>query len=159
MCANGIICQLNGPFRGRRHDGGILQESNLYDNLEKLCQGHKFVIYGDPAYPLRPLLLKLYGGSSLRPHEAHFNPIMSTVRQAVEWGFGKVAGDFAFVDYHKNQRLHLQRLGRMYTTLLANCHTCLYGSQVTDFFVSIRHHLMSIWCLFHLMLSRRIKPG
>ncbi|CAN7946698.1 unnamed protein product, partial [Ixodes hexagonus] len=101
MCANGIICQLDGPFRGRRHDGGILRESNLYDNLEKLCQGHKFVIYGDPAYPLRPLLLKPYGGSSLRPHEAHFNRVMSTVRQAVEWGFGKVAGDFAFVDYHK----------------------------------------------------------
>ncbi|KAH7935331.1 hypothetical protein HPB52_006301 [Rhipicephalus sanguineus] len=56
--------------------------------------------------------------------------------EAVEWGFGKVASEFAFVDFHKNQKMSRQRIGRMYrmATLLANCHTCLYGSLVCDYF-------------------------
>ncbi|XP_077557627.1 uncharacterized protein LOC144172909 [Haemaphysalis longicornis] len=134
MCANGIICQLDRPYKGRRHDAGILKESRLYENLEKVAQGQRLVIYGDPAYPLKPLLMKPYGGGSLQPHEARFNRRMSTVRQAVEWGFGKVAGEFAFVDFHKNQKFSLQHVRRMYkvATLLSNCHTCLYGSQVTE---------------------------
>ncbi|XP_042145608.1 protein ALP1-like [Ixodes scapularis] len=136
MSANGIICQLDGPFNGRRHDAGILKDTALYDNLQAINHGERYVIYGDPAYPLRPLLLKPFGGSRLLPHEALFNKRMSTVRQAVEWGFGKVAADFAFVDFHKNQKMSRQRLGRMYkvATLLSNCHTCLYGSQVSNFF-------------------------
>ncbi|XP_040358411.1 protein ALP1-like [Ixodes scapularis] len=136
MSANGIICQLVGPFNGRRHDAGILKDTALYDNLQAINHGERYVIYGDPAYPLRPLLLKPFGGSRRLPHEALFNKRMSTVRQAVEWGFGKVAADFAFVDFHKNQKMSRQRLGRMYkvATLLSNCHTCLYGSQVSNFF-------------------------
>ncbi|KAL3217739.1 hypothetical protein MRX96_050943 [Rhipicephalus microplus] len=30
MCANGIICQLDGPFRGWPHDSGILKDTRLY---------------------------------------------------------------------------------------------------------------------------------
>ncbi|XP_075732934.1 uncharacterized protein LOC142775426 [Rhipicephalus microplus] len=136
MCANGIICQLDGPFRGRRHDAGILKDTRLYENIVKVARGNEYVIYGDPAYPLKPLLLKPYGGARLQPYQAHFNKCMSTVRQAVEWGFGKVAADFAFVDFHKNLKVTRQRVKRMYkvATLLTNCRTCLYDSQVSMYF-------------------------
>ncbi|KAL3247067.1 hypothetical protein MRX96_057262 [Rhipicephalus microplus] len=136
MCANGIICQLDGPFRGRRHDAGILKDTRVYENIVKVARGNKYVIYGDPAYPLKPLLLKPYGGARLQPYQAHFNKCMSTVRQAVEWGFGKVAADFAFVDFHRNLKVTRQRVGRMYkvATLLTNCRTCLYDSQVSMYF-------------------------
>ncbi|KAL3255459.1 hypothetical protein MRX96_017367 [Rhipicephalus microplus] len=96
MCAIGIICLLDGPFRGRRHDAGILKDTRLYENIVKVARGNKYVTYEDPAYPLKPLLLKPYGGARLQPYQAHFNNCMSTVRQAVEWGFGKVAAGFAF---------------------------------------------------------------
>ncbi|KAH8009893.1 hypothetical protein HPB51_021691 [Rhipicephalus microplus] len=84
---------------------GILKDTRLYENIVK-------------------------------PYQAHFNMCMSTVRQAVEWGFGKVAADFAFVDFHKNLKVTRQRMGRMYkvTTLLTNCRTCLYDSQVSMYF-------------------------
>ncbi|KAK8781304.1 hypothetical protein V5799_017354 [Amblyomma americanum] len=49
MCANGIVCHLHGPFKRWRHDAGILKETQLYQNLEKITMGHKYVIYGDPA--------------------------------------------------------------------------------------------------------------
>lgn len=87
MCPNGIVCQHYGPYPGRRHDAGILQCSGLYAKLEKLVGPHQFVIYGDPAYPLKPLLMKPYGGSSLTTTQLAFNNSMSRVRQAVEWGF------------------------------------------------------------------------
>ncbi|XP_064485836.1 uncharacterized protein LOC135398351 [Ornithodoros turicata] len=134
--ANGITCELDGPYQGHRHDAGILRESHLYENLQELVQGHEFVIYGDPAYPLCPLLMTPYAGSHLKDYEMEFNKKMSTVRQAVEWGFGKTVREFAFVDFKKNQKLMLQNVGQLYrvATIFANCHTCLYGSQVTDFF-------------------------
>ncbi|KAL1422035.1 hypothetical protein MTO96_022497 [Rhipicephalus appendiculatus] len=112
------------------------QETALYRNLETINQGRTYVIYGDPAYPLRPLLYKPFGGASLQPYEVNFNKRMSSVRQAVEWGFGRVVADFAYVDFHKGQKMTRQRVGRMYkvATLLSNCRTCMYGSQVSTYF-------------------------
>ncbi|XP_077501449.1 uncharacterized protein LOC144112496 [Amblyomma americanum] len=136
MCPNGIICQLDGSYPGSKHDAGNFGISKVYSKLEKLVQGQSYCIYGDPAYPLRPLLLKPYGGVSLTPEQCEFNKAMSGVRQAVEWGFGKIAGLFAFVDFKKNQKLRLQNLPRIYkaSALFANCHTCLYGAQVSHYF-------------------------
>lgn len=115
---------------------GILQSTNLHHNLEMMTAGTKFVIYGNHAYPLLPLLSKPFEGAALQPHEVYFNKSMSRVWQAVEWGFGKVVSEFAFVHFHKNQRMPRQRIGRMYrmATLLSNCHTCLYGSLMCDYF-------------------------
>lgn len=136
MCPNGIICQLDGPYAGSKHDAGILRLSKVYEKLERLVQGHSYCIYGDPAYPLRPLLMKPYGTANITAQQLAFNKAMSSVRQAVEWGFGKIAGNFAFLDFRKNQKLLRQNLACMYrvSAILANCHTCLYGSQVSDYF-------------------------
>lgn len=64
MCPNGILCHTDGPYPGRRHDAGILRDSGFYQQLEELVAGHQYVLYGDPAYPLRPLLCQPYGGAS-----------------------------------------------------------------------------------------------
>ncbi|XP_077489472.1 uncharacterized protein LOC144100378 [Amblyomma americanum] len=136
MCPNGIICQLDGHYPGSSFFAGILRESGLYAKLEKLVKGEDLVIYGDPAYPLRPLLMKPYGGCHLTRGQEAFNYAMSGVRQAVEWGFGKVIGEFAFLDYKKNQKLLWQQVAKMYkvATILTNCHTTIYGSQVSTYF-------------------------
>ncbi|KAH7941320.1 hypothetical protein HPB49_012289 [Dermacentor silvarum] len=114
MSANWLVCELDGPYPGSRHDAGILRESKLYEELELLVPGEDFVIYGDPAYPLRPLLMKPYGGARLTSMEEQFNAAMSAVRQCVEWGFAKIILQFAFVDFKKNQKLFLQAVPRMY---------------------------------------------
>ncbi|KAL3184052.1 hypothetical protein MRX96_006164 [Rhipicephalus microplus] len=61
---------------------------------------------------------------------------MSAVRQSVEWGFGKLIAEFAFVDLKKNQEILLQAVPRMYrvAVILTNCHACMYGSQVSTYF-------------------------
>lgn len=106
--------------------------------LEQLMekQQRQFVLYGDPAYPLRPLLLKPYMGAKLTGAQQEFNKAMSSVRQCVEWGFGKVLSEFAFVDFKKNQKWMLQDLAKMYkaSVILTNCHTCMYSSQTGMYF-------------------------
>ncbi|KAL3189168.1 hypothetical protein MRX96_003302 [Rhipicephalus microplus] len=104
MCANGIVCQLDGPYAGHKHDAGILRLSGLYQKLEKLSQSYSYGMYGDPAYPLRPLLMRPYAGAILTRPQALFNRHMSTVRQAVEWGFGKTVAEFAFFRFQKEPK-------------------------------------------------------
>ncbi|XP_072140392.1 uncharacterized protein [Dermacentor andersoni] len=127
MCANGIVCDLDGPYPGHRHDAGILRDSGLYSRLEHLVQGSSYTIYGDPAYPLRPLLMRPYAGSSQTETQQRFNSGMSTVHQAVESGFGKTVRLFAFLDFKKNPNILLQNMPQMYKigTILANIHVCM----------------------------------
>nr|XP_050030147.1 uncharacterized protein LOC126526282 [Dermacentor andersoni] len=67
MCSNGIVCQLDGPCPGRQHDESRLP--CVYSSAVASMRN----IYGDPAYPLKPVLMKLYGGSSLTTMQLAFN--------------------------------------------------------------------------------------
>ncbi|KAF8600004.1 hypothetical protein BDV93DRAFT_403417, partial [Ceratobasidium sp. AG-I] len=61
---------------------------------------------------------------------------MSKVREAVEWGFGEVIRQFAFLDFYKNQKVLLQPVGILYVVgiLFCNAHVILHGSQVSSYF-------------------------
>lgn len=116
----------------------MLRDTNLYAELMDIAvyENNKYIIYGDPAYPMSELILKPYCNRAPTPEQVAFNKAMSSVRQAVEWGFGKILTEFAFLDFKKNQKIHLQEVGKMYKVgvLLTNCHTCLYGSQGSNYF-------------------------
>ncbi|CAN7989999.1 unnamed protein product [Ixodes pacificus] len=61
MCANGMICQLDGPFPRHKHDAGRLQQQETRGFAKGFCSEQntqKYVIYGDPAYPLGRFLYK-----------------------------------------------------------------------------------------------------
>ncbi|KAF2891121.1 hypothetical protein ILUMI_15052 [Ignelater luminosus] len=118
---------------------GIFRESALYQQLQQCAvfeDDEQYVLYGDPAYFLTDLLLCPYAGRNLTKQQPHFNRSLSTVRKSVEWEFGKVISEFAFLDYKKNQNLLLQDIGDMYRTsvILTNCHTRLYDSQPNQYF-------------------------
>lgn len=138
LTPNGLIANLFGPIEGRRHDSYMLSESNILPRLmQKInANGDPYCLYGDPAYPLRPQLLGPFKGGMLTAEEADFNKRMSVTRVAVEWGFGKITQLFAFVDFKKNQKIFLQPLAKQFkvAVILANCHTCIYGSQTSTFF-------------------------
>lgn len=139
-CPDGMIVNLKGAYEGRKHDAAILRESQLYNQLEESVRfpnGENFIIYGDQAYGIRELLLTPFPNrAGLTPEQQEFNARMSEIRIAVEWGFGKVIAEFAFLDFKKNQKLLLQEVATMYSTavILTNCHTCLYGSQTAQSF-------------------------
>jgi hypothetical protein len=136
---NGLIGNLYGPVPGRRHDGHLLQSSDLINNVRpKFDRGVNppYCLYGDPAYPMRdPELIVPFRGH-LTEHEQAFNIAMSSVRQSVEWGFGRVTTYFAFVDFKKNLKLDLQPIAVYYkiAALLTNCLTCINSSITNSYF-------------------------
>lgn len=142
-----------GPVEGRRHDAFILGASGLSDKLRQFNQlnGQPYVIYGDPAYGVSRNILSPYRGAHLTQQEQEFNKLMSQVRTCVEWTFGKLCQYFAFVDFKKNNKVLLQPVGKYYlvAALLTNCHTCLYGSQTSNFF-DLQPPVLEVYLLNHL---------
>lgn len=61
---------------------------------------------------------------------------MSVNRVVVEWCFGKIVSLFAFVDFKKNQKLYWQPVAKYFkvAAILTNFHTCIYASQISEFF-------------------------
>ena len=134
---NGLIANLAGPYEGKKHDASLLAESEILEDLSNLrgTRGEEVCIYGDAAYPMHPSLIAPFPTRNLTPEQAAFNLGMSKVCQAVEWSFGKVIQQFAFLDLKKKLKLNLQPLGKYYIvgTILTNCHTCTYDSQTSNY--------------------------
>ena len=67
--------------------------------------GTALCIYGDPAYPLRVHLQTGFRGVNLTPVQQNFNRSMSDVRSSVEWAFGEILRDWAFLDFKKKSQV------------------------------------------------------
>jgi len=72
---------------GRKHDGGMLTDSNLMTDLNRYATsaaGQPLCIHGDPAYPLRVNLQGPLRNEVLIPQMEAYNAAMSSVRSSVE---------------------------------------------------------------------------
>ena len=111
VAPNGLIANLYGPVEGRRHDSGMLADSQLLPKLQQNAvdtNGRALCLYGDPAYPLRVQLQRPFQNAILNQQQMDFNKSMrdfnksmSQVRIAVEWLFGDITNWFAFMDFKK----------------------------------------------------------
>lgn len=137
MLPNGIVFNLFGAIGGRRHDGHLLAKSRLLEMLA--ARFDRYVdppyVYGDSGYPLRKYLITPFKGTLSR-RQRTVNKKMSALRVSVEWEFAKILQLFPFLDFKKNLKICKQTVAQFYKvgTILSNCHTCLYGSQVCDYF-------------------------
>ena len=136
---NGLIANIFGPIEGKRHDSGMLAESNLLQQLQQRSfdtNGRVLCIYGDPAYPLRVNLQAPFRNPVLTQQQKDFNKSMSQVRVSVEWIFGDIVNWFAFMDFKKNLKVALSAVGKMYIVcaLLSNARTWMYGNTTANFF-------------------------
>ena len=104
---NGLIVSMFGPIEGRRHDTFIFRESGLADKLRRVQRpnGEPYVIYGDPAYGLDLNMLSRFKGANLTAEQQELNRCMRKVRVSVEWGFGKITQNFAFLGFKKNLKI------------------------------------------------------
>lgn len=139
VAPNGLVANMYGPVEGKRHDSGMLRDSDLYTQLQQFSytpNGQALCIYGDLAYPLRRHLLCPFIRGAITPQQQAFNTAMSKVRAEVEWVFNDICNFFAFLSYKKNLKIGLSPIGKMYLvcTLLTNARTCLYGSMSSSYF-------------------------
>lgn len=134
---NGIIANLFGSVNGRRHDRHVLAKSRLLTKLQQKFRRFQNppYMYSDTGYPLKKFLITPFKGA-INMRQRFVNKEMSKLRVSVEWGFGKVVQLFPFVDFKKNLKLLNQQVPNYYkvSVILTNCHTCLYGSQVSSYF-------------------------
>ena len=136
---NGLVANLFGPVEGRRHDSFMLASSGLLPSLTQHARdqnGNILCIYGDPAYPLRPQLQTAYKGANLTQLQKDYNKAMNATRVSVEWVFGDILNYWKFLDFHKNLKIQLSAVGKMYAVcvLFQNARSCFYGSLTSDFF-------------------------
>jgi hypothetical protein len=137
--------KISSPYKtilvieGRKHDAGMLGESGLMRELERVAHsptGEALCIYGDPAYPLRIHLQAPFRDANLTEEMKAYNKAMSSVRVSVEWLFGEIVKYFKFVDFKRALSIRLSPIGKIYIVcaLLQNAHACLYGNIVSDYF-------------------------
>ncbi|KAG8723652.1 hypothetical protein FRC09_002314 [Ceratobasidium sp. 395] len=134
---DGLMCPVDGPAEGRRADGGILEMSELLETCVSHAagvDGRQLFVYGDPAYGLSDTVVsgvKKLG--DLTATEREFNMKMSRMRQSVEWGFGGVANNFAYMSFSNGLKLGLQPVGRFYllAVIFTNIRAAMYPSEIS----------------------------
>ena len=124
---------------GKKHDAGMLAESNLLQELEENAfdpNGNPMCVYGDPAYPHRVHLQAPFRHGQITPRMNEFNRRMSATRVSVEWLFGDIINTFRFMDFKKNLKIGMSCVGKAYVVcaLLRNALTCLYKNNTSQFF-------------------------
>ncbi|CAN7943555.1 unnamed protein product, partial [Ixodes hexagonus] len=80
---------------GKTHDAQAFRRSFELDDLPLICEGDKFHILGDAAYPLREYLLTPYRNyRNFTPEETTYNLKLSQTRVRIENAFGLLKGRF-----------------------------------------------------------------
>lgn len=143
ILTNGLIGRLDGPIIGRRHDAAVLYLSDVLCEMTTFFakrDGSNFAVYGDPGYSNQKYIKVGYKNhKKLNDKQKEFNKIMSSLRVSVEYGFGMIVSQFAFLDFTKTQKLLLSNLKKMYyvAAFLVNCQSCMRGrNQISDIFRS-----------------------
>ncbi|XP_025162269.1 putative nuclease HARBI1 isoform X2 [Harpegnathos saltator] len=105
------------------HDARVLKLSDICDKLPGICEGGKYHILGDGAYPIREWLIipfKDYGNLSAK--DKQFNKMLSATRVLIENAFGLLKENNE--DYNNEgrgqQEALLRRLGEIKRNQLMN---------------------------------------
>ena len=118
--------------------GSDLHYRRIFDlELNPRHAGVQYRVGADSAYPLRPWLQKGFSGVIGRLEGyRQYNREFASVRESVEWGFGKQYALWPFLDFEKLQRTQQSPTERDYFVgmFLTNCHTCCYGSLTSSYF-------------------------
>ena len=102
-------------------DSGILPQ--LTNKVDR--NGEPYYLYGDPACSSLPLLLAPYRGARIALQQLNLNKSVTPLCQCVEWGFGDIARNFAFIDLKKYEAIPVAFAKHYYVvaSLLTNCKT------------------------------------
>ena len=135
----GLIMDLTGCAFGGHHDSRLLTDSKIFQRLLEMhwsdlgirSMANYFQVMGDSAYPTGPFTVRVPGGRSQEAARC------SAVRVAVEHAFAKIYQKCRSMEWSSNLRLFSgQRIIDMFynAALLCNMHTCIDGSQISNYF-------------------------
>lgn len=91
----------------KTHDSRCLRRSDLLKKLPAICQGDRYHLLGDAAYPLRPYLLTPYRDyGRLTKHQKEFNAKFSATRVLIENAFSTLKKRFRQLIYLELHTVH-----------------------------------------------------
>ena len=137
---------IEGAFPGYQTDTLIWRDSEMRMTLEdimneRVADGRvRLKLYADKIYGTSILVTAAY---SLRQNpgglllwQIQLNRLMSDIRVAIEWSFGKIINQNKFVSFGKAMKIQNSPVSKYYhvAIILANAHTCMYGCQHTNYF-------------------------
>lgn len=85
---------VNVGCNGKQSDGGVFQQSSLFEALENNLLPSGRLLVGDDAFPLKRNLIKPYSKFKLSKEHKLFNYRLSRARRIVENPFGILASRF-----------------------------------------------------------------
>lgn len=85
---------INVGCNGKQSDGGVFQQSSLFEALENNLLPPGGCLVGDDAFPLKTYLMKPYSKITLSLEQKVFNYRLSRARRIVENAFGILASRF-----------------------------------------------------------------
>jgi hypothetical protein len=137
LTPDGLSVSMIGPFLGSRNDIGMYHESYMDALLRPIVvqPGGYYQLFGDKAFRAEDLIMSPFHPATTASQRA-YNTYMSSLRIAVEHGFGLVTKYWSFTDLKRVQRTGLQPTAAYYycMTLFTNLHTCMHGNQTSDQF-------------------------
>lgn len=136
---------VEGPEPGFETDWIVWRNCLVRHQIEQIMQTRvannqrRLKLYGDKMYWNDPIITAAFNnrnGFIILPWMRRINLILSGARVSIEWTFGKLLSLFKFTDYVKTQSLFLSPLAKQFkvSVLLLNAHTCIYGSQTSEYF-------------------------
>ena len=134
---DGMIIDMYGPVAGRHHDANLLGESNLHQRFDDAQQGlHHKKAYADKGYTEMLYIHVAYRGVMLPEQELENDLAKDSRGMSSEFGFGKIVERERYLDFKKGLKIQLQPVAKYYDVacILANAHTCLYGSTQSETF-------------------------
>ena len=90
-----------------------------------------YTLYGDLVYAQSMYLIGGFCNVDVGTDEALYNRIMSSMRIAVEWGFGTIIEQWKFLDFQQSMKIFECLVAQYYinAAFLCNLHNCLVGSK------------------------------
>ena len=113
-----------GPVVGLRSDSYLLDRSDFEKRMARAQArtGRMFRMYGDAAYARTPQVMRAIKGTTLTPQQAQLNAAMNSLRVSIEWGFGAIAQQFAYVTYSKGlTQLYKQPVNMLHVQRACTC--------------------------------------
>ena len=107
--------------------------------LSRVAAGDpRYRLYADKIFTSSLLVRAAYSrrNGPLTPWMRSHNHIMSRIRVAVEWAFGKIVTRAKHIAFAMSMKLREIPVVKYFVvaTLFANAHTCVYGCQQTPYF-------------------------
>ena len=139
---DGIILWTYGPCIGKDQDNTMVKNSKFLEMMKSLHRlagtpsDKPYFVYGDAVFRWSRYLQKAFARDTRSARERRFNRKMNSVRVSVEHVFGRVLSLWKAFYMRPQQKLLLTKPGRCYLNaqFLPNCHTCMYGNQVSNQF-------------------------